>query len=780
MTKAIVILAFSLLVLDQASAQQLSGYVSDAQSGERLAGAGIYSLSDHSGTGSNAYGYYNLKLKNSGQLIVVSMLGYKPDTLHLKNSRDTILNLKLFAKSSNLAEVTISSNSAGNTDVSRINKATLTSAEIKALPRFAGEVDVVKALQLLPGVRAGKEGSSDFQVRGGGPDQNLILLDGVQVYNSAHSLGLFSVFNADAIKNVELSKGGFPSRYGGRLSSVLDIKLKDGNSDHFRYDMSVGLISSKLMLEGPLKNKNTTFMIGARRTYLDIIGALAQTSAEEKTNYNFYDLNAKITHRFSEKDRLYFSIYSGKDALSERYESNINKEEKDNHFLNWGNITSALRYNHLFNKSLFGNLTLTYTDYSFKFINDYKSPDTRSSYKLSYLSKIGDGGLKMDFDYMPSNNHFIRFGANMTRHDFRPNVTSVKNIENNQGLTDTTYNNNNIKAVGYFLYAEDEIKLNDRLQMNAGLHFSGFNVQQKNYLSLQPRLSLNWMLTNTDALRASYAQMSQYIHLLSTTGSGSPADIWVPSTKKTAPQSSWQSTIGFAKTLKAGRYELNLDGFYKQMNHMIEYSQGASFLNDDPESGLIDESSSGWENNISTGKGTAYGAEFLFRKKEGKTSGWLGYTLCWSNRDFKGINNNKVYPYTYDSRHNLTFVVNHNLSKGIRLSGTWIFNSGLPVTIPLSQYKYYGESGTLSSIEHVNVRNNYRMRSYNRLDLGISFIKKKKMGERSWNISVYNAYNRKNPYFIQIGQSSSGGKASLHQYSLLPILPSFSYSYSFR
>lgn len=774
-------LLFFLLIANTISAQEyssISGYISDRNSGERLAGSSIYSLSDRSGTSSNAYGYFTIKLKRGNQTIVVSRIGYQSDTLNLDVITNRTIGFNLLPKSSELEEVTITDQESRNLMVSEINTVGLNPAEIKALPRFGGEVDVVKALQFLPGVRGGKEGSSDLLVRGGGPDQNLILLDGVPIYNSAHSLGLFSVFNADAIKDVELSKGGFSSRYGGRLSSVLDIKLKDGNTDHFRYDVSVGLISSKLMLEGPLKNENTTFLLAARRTYLDVLAAIAQGKAENRANYNFYDLNAKVTHWISDKDRLYFSIYSGKDHFGVR-SGRQDKSNETRNILSWGSLTSAMRYNHLFNKYLFGNLTLTYTNYRFGVNSSSIDQRSRSDYTLNYSSKIADAGIKMDFDYLPSNNHFIRFGSNLILHNFKPNVTSLKSLDNGLILADTAFNSNNTKAKEYFLYAEDEIRLSNALQANIGLHFSGFNVEQKNYISLQPRISVNWLVKDKSAIRASFATMSQYIHLVTTTGPGSPADIWVPSTKKIEPQNSWQTTLGFARTL-AGGYELNIDGFYKEMNRVIEYRQGASFLDDDPENGLIAESSQSWEDKVVAGFGTAYGAEFLIRKKEGRITGWMGYTLSWSNRNFAGVNNSQPYPYTYDSRHNLSLVGNHNISKRIRLSGTWVYNSGVPATLPLSAYKYYSEGGGGASIENLNVRNNYRMRSYHRLDLGISFIKQRKRGERSWNISVYNAYNRKNPYFIDVGQVTSNGKTQLFQYSLLPVIPSFSYSFSFK
>ncbi|NEU08487.1 TonB-dependent receptor [Flavihumibacter sp. R14] len=785
MIRIIYLLLFFILYISTSFGQQavsISGYISDFHSGERLAGASVYSLNNKSGSSSNAYGYFRLAAVKAGtQQVVISMLGYRPDTLSLTIHKDTFIEVKLISKTASLAEVAITDFSKRNLHVSQMNKVGLSPAEIKSLPRFAGEVDVVKALQLLPGVKAGREGSSDFQVRGGGPDQNLILLDGVPIYNSSHTLGLFSVFNADAIKTVELSKGGFPSRYGGRLSSVLDIQLKDGNNDHFRFDVSAGLISSKLLLEGPLKNKNTTFMIGARRTYLDLINSIRQAGSGSSNNYNFYDLNAKISHRFSEKDRLYFSIYSGNDRLALKYANN-NDLDKRNNSIAWGSVTSALRYNHLFNDALFGNLTLTYTNYQFKIDNQTLDKDDKTDYTLSYSSKIKDAGVKMDFDYIPSNNHFIRFGSNAVMHDFQPNVTSIKSMDDGDTLADTAYNRNVVKAFEYYLYAEDEIRISRKLQANVGLHFSGFHVQQKNYTSLQPRFSLNWMLTNNNAIRASYARMSQYIHLLSATDSGSPADIWVPSTNSIEPQNSWQSTIGFARVLENSRFEFNVDAFYKEMNHVIEYKQGATFLATDSEQGLIDEASQSFETKVIAGKGTAYGAEFLLRKKEGKSFGWVAYTLAWSNRNFEGINNNEVYPYSYDSRHNLSVVMNHHLSKRIRVSGTWVYSSGLPATVQLSSYGYYDENGIKESLENVNVRNNVRMKSYHRLDLGISFVKQKKRGERSWNISVYNAYNRKNPYFIESGQQGAGanGKTKMYQYSLLPVIPSFSYSYSFR
>ena len=777
----ILFLSVSVFVRAQTISQntiKIHGYLSDESSGERLAGASVYSMTDQAGTIGNAYGYFSLKIKSRQQKIILTAVGYRTDTLLLNVGTDTLVRLTLSPAPASLNEVIVTDHGKRNLSINQANMAGLSPAEIRALPRFAGEVDVVKALQLLPGIKSGKEGSGELHVRGGGPDQNLILLDGVPIYNSAHSLGLFSVFNADAIRSVELSKGSFPSRYGGRLSSVMDIRLKDGNRDHFRYDVSLGLISSRILLEGPWKEK-TTFMMGIRRTYLDLVAALAQRGSPEKGNYNFYDLNAKVSHQLSEKDRLHFSIYSGNDILGTRFESASGNQDRNS--LSWGNMTTAFRYNRVFHRNLFGNIALTYTDYHFGVNSQNRRNAPSSAYELDYSSKIRDAGMKVDFEYTPVNSHFIRFGATAIRHDFRPNVTRLMFADANSPQADTSFSHNNAVASEYFLYAEDEIRLGRNLEMNAGLHFSGFHVQQKNYLSLQPRLSLNWLISDSEAIRASYAEMSQYIHLLSTAGTGTPADIWVPSTKKIAPQTSWQGTLGYVRSLFGEQFSFNIDGFYKEMHHVIEYRQGVSFLEDELESGLIGESSGSFENKIAAGRGTAYGSEILVRKNAGQTSGWVGYTLSWSNRDFKGINQDQTYPYAYDSRHQLSLVLNHKLNDRIRLSGTWIYNSGLPATLPLSSYAFYDEFGnTGASLENVNVRNNIRMRSYHRLDLGISFVKQKKRGERSWNISVYNAYNRKNPYFIRAGDLAYSGRTRVTEYSLLPILPSFSYSYSFR
>ena len=758
----------------------ISGYVTEAQSGEHLAGASIFTLNGKSfGTSSNFYGYYNLRTSKREFSIICKMIGFYTDTINVRINRDTVINFKLQAYNKQLDEVIIRSDQSKNLDISQTNKTTISTTEVNAMPRLAGEVDLVKAIQMLPGVKAGREGSSDYYVRGGGAEQNLILMDGVPIYHSSHALGFFSVFNTDAIKSIELLKGGFPSRYGGRLSSVLDIQLKDGNQHKIRYEVSAGLISSKLLIEGPVKNKNTTFLLAARRTYLDILAAIAQPKSG-RINYHFYDLNAKLSHRFTEKDKIYFNVYSGSDKLSTNSSSHGEGSNTEKGSINWGNLTSALRYNHLFNPNLFSNLTLTYTNYRFKTENEYFNKQKTENYLLAYRSQIEDAGIKLDFDFLPSNNHFIRFGTNAVMHTFSPNVTRLKKADEDEGSIDTAFNNQAAKSLEYYVYAEDEIKFTEKLQANIGIHYSGFSVQSKSYTSLQPRLSINYLINKTIAIRGSYSLMNQYVHLLSNPGTGSPTDIWVPSTKNVKPQESWQSTIGLAKTLSGGKYELNVDGFYKRMYNVIEYALGVNFLEENSEGDLLNGASTSWEEKVEAGKGNGYGTEFFLRKKEGKLTGWAGYTLSWANREFAGINNGLAYPFKYDSRHNISLTTNYKINKRIELSANWVYYTGTPTTLPLTDYQYYSEGGSTLSIKNVNARNNYRMNDYHRLDASISFIKHKKRGERSWNISLYNVYNRKNPYYITASSGSSSGKTTIFQHSLLPIVPSVSYSYKLK
>ncbi|MDN5201360.1 TonB-dependent receptor [Fulvivirgaceae bacterium BMA10] len=756
----------------------ISGYVKDQDTGETLIGANVYNKRDFNGTTSNNYGFYSLTIPKDSITLVFSYVGYESKEIQLYLDKNIELNVSL-GSSTVLDEVVVTAEEEiqQTTQMSRIS---IPIKQIKSLPAFLGEVDVMKVLQLLPGVQSGNEGSSGLYVRGGGPDQNLILLDGVPVYNASHLFGFFSVFNADAINNVELIKGGFPARYGGRLSSVIDINMKEGNNQKFQGEGSVGLVATKLTLEGPIKNENTTFIVSGRRTYIDFLARpiiKASSEGDEVAGYYFYDVNAKVNHKFSNKDRIYLSGYFGNDKAFSRLKDSYNSGDgqvnsEDKFGLNWGNITTAFRWNHVINPKLFGNLTLTYSRYKFNVSEEYFTETNVGGQKqieeekIKYFSGIRDFAGKLDFDFTPSPNHFIRFGANAINHTFNPGIFAFKsNVE-----SDTTLGSQRTKANEFAVYIEDDFKINTNLKVNAGLHVSGFSVNKEFYYSIQPRIATRYLLKNGVALKASYAQMTQYIHLLTNSGIGLPTDLWVPATDKVRPQESYQVAFGLAKTVNE-KFEVSLEGYYKEMKNLIEYKEGANFLNTEND----------WQTKVETGDGESYGAELLIQKNHGKLTGWLGYTLSWTNRQFDNLNFGKKFPYRYDRRHDIGIAAVYKLSEHIELSGAWVYGTGNAISLPIASYRSNNQ-GDFSffdgSIKYYESRNSFRMKSYHRLDASISFHKKKRWGERWWVIGLYNAYNRKNPFFIDIGRNDNGDKKFI-QYSLFPVIPSVSYKFKF-
>ncbi|CAN5860815.1 TonB-dependent receptor [soil metagenome] len=763
----------------------ISGYVLDATSGEALAGATVGE--GPSGTGTNTFGFYSLRVPAGRLHLQVRYLGYVPLPLQLAApAKDTTITFRLRPATSELGEVAITAGKI--TDLEQANRLSMRSAELKQLPRLMGEADAVKALQLMPGVQAGQEGSSDLVVRGGSPDQNLILLDGVPVYNVSHLLGVFSLFNPDAIKSVDLIKGGFPAPYGGRLSSVVDVQLKEGNNQRFAGEGAVGLISSKLLLEGPIRSEKTSFLLAARRTYLDLFtAALAALSGESILSYNFFDVNAKVNHTFSPKDRVYVSVYGGQDRFADNQQyQGTGTQEEQRFAMRWGNTTGALRWNHVFGPRLFSNLTLTHSRYGFGQSSSLHLTrgDSATTRVVDYTSSIVDWGAKADFDFAASNTHSVRFGGSYTYHTFQPEAVQLR--ADTFSLTTDSFSR--IRAQEFYLYADDRIQLSERLQAVAGLHFSGFAVQGAFFKSLQPRLSLGYTLPRGVRLRASFASMAQYLHLLSNTSTGTPTDIWAPATDKVRPQRSWQATLGAATLLAESQFELTSDLYYKEMQDVAEFRDGADFVNDffrsGPETNFANFVAPPYETRIVSGRGWSYGSEWMLRRRQGLTTGWLGYTLAWSWRQLAGINADQRYPYTYDSRHNVSLVLNHQLTPQWSLGGSWVYRTGYVTTLPSATYKAYNEpynspgssSPHVESVDYLGERNNYRMPAYHRLDLSLTHTKKKRWGERSWNVSVYNAYNRQNPYFMQL---SNYTPRRLYQVSLFPILPSFSYGFSF-
>ncbi|MCX6224585.1 MAG: TonB-dependent receptor plug domain-containing protein, partial [Bacteroidia bacterium] len=666
----------------------------------------------------------------------------------------------------------------------------LSAKSIKSLPMLLGEVDVLKALQLLPGVKGGSEGTSGIYVRGGGPDQNLILLDGVPVYNASHLFGFFSVFNPDAIQSVKLITGGFPARYGGRLSSVLDIRMRDGNNKKFSAEGSVGIISSKLTLEGPIIKDKTSFIVSGRRTYIDMLlwPLIKMQSGSSNSNlragYYFYDLNAKINHKFSDKSRLFLSAYSGRDKA---YIGDIEKgSDQGNSYrwetdggLSWGNLTAAVRWNYVITPKLFSNTTITYSRYRFltSMMNKAEDNDTLTYlFDYQYESGIIDWAGKIDFEYLPDPNHTIRFGYNQIFHTFRPGVNVFSASGSGNIGIDTTFGNKDIYAHEGAFFVEDDWSILPSLKANIGYHFSGFRVQDSTYISLQPRISARFLLNEKFSMKAAFTTMSQYIHLLTNSTIGLPTDLWLPATKKIKPEKAVQYAFGVVYEPTEG-IDISVEGYYKSMKNLIEYKEGASFYS------YTDD----WQDKIEIGEGRAYGVEILARKQAGKTSGWIGYTLSWSERKFKNISFGEWFPYRYDRRHDVSIVLNQKLSNRIDIGVTWVYGTGNAVTLPLEKYASIAgisfDRSYFIGIEAFDNRNSYRVPAYHRLDIGINFKKNRKWGERVWSIGAYNVYNRKNPFYLQFDQKDTGNgtyQTVLSQYSLFPFIPSISYSFKIK
>ncbi|MDC1063189.1 TonB-dependent receptor [Flavobacteriales bacterium] len=767
----------------------LSGFVSDKNNGENIIGVNIFCKELKQGVVSNTYGFYSLTLPAGNYEISFSYIGYKTQVHNLKLDKDIQKNIAFDITSFSVGEIQVraKANIVEKTETSVIE---VPIEQIKTIPALLGEVDIIKAIQLLPGVQS-SEGTSGFYVRGGGPDQNLILLDGVPVYNASHLGGIFSVFNADAIKSVRLTKGGFPARFGGRLSSVLQIDMKEGNSKEFKGDASIGLISSKFTFEGPIVKDKTSFIISARRTYLDLIVAPFLPSTTDLTLY-FYDLNAKINHKISKKDRIYLSAYSGKDKLgvdfSESFVDQITNEQSSLNFeLGYGNLTSTLRWNHLFSDKLFSNTTLTYSRYSFNTdfgVNSTYSTNNETEIwdvNFGYLSGIEDLGARIDFDFIPNPNHEIKFGTSYTNHNFFPGETTLSINETlpdaSQNFSlDTTLNfSGNTIADELYFYLEDNFKITNRLKANLGIHLGYYNTDRsnsifKNNISFQPRASVRYLLNDKWSVKGSYAEMTQNIHLLSNSSIGFPSDIWVPATDTVPSQRSKQWAGNISTEFGNGEYELSLEGYYKTMSNLITYKAGYSNLS----------STESWENSVETGGiGESYGVELFLQKKKGRTTGWIGYTLSWTNRKFDNINFGEWYPYKFDRRHDFSLVVSHKFNEKWDAGLTWVYGTGNAITFPQAVYLGTPNNGNdyVDAVESYGTRNSTRLEAYHRLDLGFNKTVKKKRLTKILSFGAYNAYSRKNPFFAYL--TYEGGNRVAKQVSLFPIIPSISYRIKF-
>jgi hypothetical protein len=761
----------------------LNGYIRDSLSGELIIGATITVNGQSKGVSSNQYGFYSLTLPEGNYSITVSHISYFTKSEVIGLTSGTEKNFLLLNKTSTMSEVVVYNRRRdANVKNAQMGKFDLSIGQIKNIPAFMGEVDVLKAIQLLPGVRNAGEGNAGFYVRGGGPDQNLIMLDDAVVYNTGHLFGFFSIFNSDAIKHVSLIKGGMPAQYGGRLSSVLDISMKDGNINKFQMDGGIGLIASRFSIQGPIVKNKASYIISARRTYADALAKpfISRNSNFYGSGYYFYDLNAKVNYKFSEKDRLYLSGYFGRDVFDF---VNTDRDFRTN--IPWGNSTATLRWNHVFNRRLFANTTLVYNDYKFKFSASQNNLD------LTLSSGIRDGNLKMDFDYFPLPEHKIKFGGQLTYHKFVPNILN--------GRQDSIVFNPNNESVKYAtetaLYLQDDWEPSEKLKINYGIRWSTFTQigpynkyirdvngnkldsthynsfeKVKSYGGLEPRLTLRYALTDLSSIKISVSRNYQYIHLVSNSGNTLPTDLWVPSTYLVRPQLSWQYAAGYFRNFRDNMYETSVEFYYKNMKNQIEYKEGYTPSLNDPEEEFV------------FGKGWSYGAEFFINKTKGRFTGWLGYTLSWTWRKFPEVNSGIKFPAKYDRRHDMSLVGNYELNKRWKLGAVFVYGTGNATTMP---ERFYVVNGVLT--QEYSAINQYRLAPYHRLDLSATLSPKernrKKKLQSSWVFSIYNVYSRQNPYFIYFDQTGNPYNGTLKvealQVSLFPILPAVTWNFKF-
>ena len=794
----------SLPLILSAKNYTINGYVSDKQTGERLIGAAVIAMPSQQGTTTNNSGFFSLTIKEDSVQLIISYVGYAPLRVEpFILNQDTVIQAVL-TTNNELKEVTVEAQSP----VSGVHAVQMSAVEvpintIKGIPAIGGEVDVLKAIQLLPGVQSGTEGSAGTYVRGGGPDENLIMLDGVPLYSVNHMFGFFSVFNADAVKNVTLYKGNFPARYGGRLSSIIDVRQKDGDAYGYHGNLTVGLISTKLSVEGPIywnkedwqsyKNNEgikgqTTFNISARRTLYDLFAApiaaavtSSQSGGQETTTggYYFYDLNAKLTHTFSENDKLSGSLYWGDDAVYARIRENdmgggFSARMKMRY--DWGNLFAAVNYEHRFNGRIYNTTQLSFTRYKYNLsvgmseVETAENKTTENEMTMRYNSYIMDLLAQTNFEWRPTNKHEIHFGANYTYHMFRPQVQSMSASMDERSY-DTTF------VAGEVLHAHEANVFFEHTytpcswyRLNYGLHAGLYHINGKTYPSLEPRVGMRFLPYKDLALKLSYAYMSQYVHMLSNSSVSLPTDLWVPVTKNIPPMRAIQAAAGITYNI-CNQVELSVEGYYKRMINLIEYKDGASYL-----------SGRNWEELVCVGDGWSYGVEVLLQRKVGPVTGWIGYT--WSrtmrqfNREGQEINYGKPFHAKYDREHDLSVTLQYQINKKWEIAATFIYGTGTRGTLALQHTTDYLFSDPVAgtNVPIIEERNNYKMPDYHRLDLGATCHlhgKKHPEYEHIVNMAVYNAYCNFNPFLVYV----SGGY--LYKLSLFPIIPSVSYTFKF-
>jgi len=795
----------STVVVDASQRHTISGYIKDAATGETLIGASVFVEQLKVGAVSNAYGYYSLTLPAGKITLRFSYVGYQTTEMTVNLNENITCSPSLHAGQL-LDEVVITSTrTETGIRATHMGAESIPMQQIKSTPNMLGEADVMKTIQLVAGVQSGSDGSANLQVRGGSPDQNLVLLDGTPIYKVDHAMGLFSIFPPEAVKSVVFFKSSFPARFGGRLSSIVDVRTNDGNMKEYHGLFSVGLLSSKISIEGPIIKDRTSFNINLRRTYVDLLSKPFMKGSDTQLSYYFYDFNAKFNHRFSDVNRLFINIYNGRDV----FDSEIKDEDSDTEsttnsgHMKWGNTVVTGRWNYLISPKLFSNATVAYNRYkcdidAYADISYYRNDgvDKQRVHSL-YNSGIYDWSAKWDFEYMPSPSNNIKFGSEYLYHTYEPEVHGSSSRLDTGGTTTTVesdegVSNSRIYAQEMMLYAEDDMKLTNRWQLNLGIHASMFVVSDQTYHSIQPRISSRYQLASDWAVKASYTVMSQYVHLLSSSLLAMPTDLWAPVTKKIKPMKSFQYGTGAYYTGIVG-WEFSLEGYYKTMDNVLAYKPGAGFLG----------SSENWEEKVVMGEGRSMGLELTARKTQGLTTGWVNYTLAKSDRRSgdNSINNGEWYPYRYDIRHNFNIALTHRFNDRWDIGATWNFMTGGAVTIGSQQTQvitpgynddyYNGSTPTtpvkpddwqVEGVSYIEKRNNYRIPSSHSLNLSANYRKKRKHGESIWNFSIYNVYCAMNPAYVYVDESlTSDGqtKRVIKKTTILPFIPSVTYTYKF-
>lgn len=773
-------------IICSAQKVSLSGYIRDSASGESLTGATVYIKDANTGAQANVYGFYSLSVAPGTYTVIYSYLGYQTRTLSLELTTSKALNVDL-RNIAVMKEVEITAGRKNeNVKNTEMGTVTLSIAKIKQLPVVFGEVDVLKSIQLLPGVQSAGDGNAGFYVRGGGPDQNLVLLDDAVIYNTGHLFGFFSVFNSDAIKDVTLVKGGAPANYGGRLSSVVDVSMKEGNNKELHGQGGIGLIASRLTLEGPIKKNKGSFMVAGRRTYIDV---LLRPFVErlKNTGYYFYDANLKANYRFNDKNRVYLSAYLGLDQF--KFESPTGSFKAK---IPWGNTTATLRWNHQFTGKLFLNTTLVYNAYNFSSSFQQGVGGAGGTFGVKLASGVKDYNVKSDLDYYSGFNHHFKGGIVYTNHTFIPNQVS--------GASDTVKLEPNNALIKYVheagAYILDDFDLSKKIKINVGLRYTWFGQVGpytaytldasgnktdsakfssgklvKAYDGLEPRFNIRYTLDENSSLKASAARTYQYLHLVSNNGSTLPTDVWAPSTFIVQPQKAWQYSAGYFRNFLDNKLETSVEVYYKDMQNQVQYKEGYTPNSlQDPELSYV------------FGRGTAYGAELFINKTQGKFTGWIGYTLSWINQKFALLNNGNPFPAKYDRRHDISLVGTYEHSKKWTFSSVFIYGTGNAITLPTEYYMIGGQ--IVANYSDINA---YRMPAYHRLDISATYTPQYATPRRwqgSWSFSIYNVYNHKNPYFMYVDNSgSANGKTGIslkvYEVYILPFLPSVTYNFKF-